>query len=36
MSRRLAGGSSETADCQAVRALTEAPAWPAPERSGAA
>jgi hypothetical protein len=36
MSRRLDGGLDNAASCQAARAGTEAPAWPAPEREGLA
>jgi hypothetical protein len=36
MSRRLDGGSDDTALCQSVHALTEAAAPPAPEESRAA
>jgi hypothetical protein len=34
MSRRLDGGSNVTAVRGWTRFLTEAPAWPAPERDG--
>jgi len=34
MSRRLDGGSNDAPARQAVYLVTEAPAWPAPEREG--